>query len=52
MPGLSQLAKQVVTAPLRRIAPHGLREAALLAAARILGFAHKTNASGNNMSQR
>jgi hypothetical protein len=46
------LLKRIVTAPVRAVAPNGVREAALLAAAKLLGVAHKTNPSGNNMSQR
>lgn len=50
------LVKDVVLAPLRasvrKLVPHGVREAAVRAAAKVLGVAHKTNPSGNNMSQR
>jgi hypothetical protein len=36
----------------RKVAPHGVREALLLAAARVLRVGHGTNKSGNNLSQR
>jgi hypothetical protein len=49
---VSSLAKAVLLAPLKKVAPNGVREAALLLAAQVLGVAHKTNRSGNNMSQR
>jgi hypothetical protein len=49
---LRDLARTLVQAPLKKLAPHGVREAALLAAAKLLGVAHRTNASGNNLSQR
>jgi hypothetical protein len=44
--------RAVARAPVRKLAPNGVREALLLAAAKVLGVAHKTNPSGNNMSQR
>lgn len=46
------LVRVVVSAPVRKLAPNGVREAALLTAAKVLGFSHRTNASGNNLSQR
>ncbi len=49
---VAKAARAVIAAPLKKLAPHGVREAALLAAAKVLGVAHKTNASGNNLSQR
>ena len=52
----ASLLKAALLAPIRPIvrtvAPHGVKEAALLVASRVLGVAHRTNASGNNMSQR
>lgn len=52
----AKLVKSVLLAPLRKVAPGGLtegvREAAVQVASRVLGVAHKTNPSGNNMSQR
>ncbi len=44
------LAMTLLQAPLRRLGPLGDRVRAQLA--KVLAVAHKTNASGNNMSQR
>lgn len=49
---ISSAIVTVLRAPLRKVAPHGVREAVLLAAGRVLGLGHGTNASGNNRSQR
>ena len=46
------LVKAVLVAPLRKVVPHGLREAVVQTAAKVVAVAHKTNPSGNNMSQR
>jgi hypothetical protein len=48
----ANLVKAVLLAPLRKVAPDGVREAAVQVAAKVVGVAHKTNPSGNNMSQR
>ena len=50
--GPAGFVKAVLCTPLKKVAPNGVREAAMLLAARVLGVAHKTNRSGNNMSQR
>jgi hypothetical protein len=49
---VADLAKAVLRAPLARVAPTGVRNAVRDAVAKVLSVAHKTNASGNNMSQR
>ncbi len=48
----ARLVKAVLLAPLRKVAPNGVREAVVQVAAKVVGMAHKTNPSGNNMSQR
>ncbi|MDP2310750.1 MAG: hypothetical protein Q8P18_32330 [Pseudomonadota bacterium] len=48
----TDLVKTLLLAPLRKLVPRGVREAVVQTAAKVLGVAHKTNPSGNNMSQR
>ena len=47
-----ELAKSLVLGPVRKILPASLRQAARETVAKVVSLAHKTNASGNNMSQR
>jgi len=47
-----EAVRAALRVPVRKVAPNGVREAVVLAAARLLGVAHRTNPSGNNMSQR
>ncbi|MES2640531.1 MAG: hypothetical protein V4850_13645 [Myxococcota bacterium] len=46
------LVKGMLLAPLRKVVPRGVREAVVQTAAKVVSVAHKTNPSGNNMSQR